>query len=478
MKLSKERDNKYKKLIKNILLLFTGNFVSKILSFLMVPFYTSMLSTSDYGISDLISTTVLLVLPFFSVLMDEAVMRFTLEETNDNKQVFTIAFFISTIGFIVALAISPIILLFSNLKKYYLYIILYYIVSWIYNIVFSYVKGMNKVALTTIAGIIHTFSFLGLNILFLAVLKIGITGYLLAISLSNGISIIYLVLKCKLYKNFISIKSLDYKMAKKMIRYSLPLIPDYISWWFNNASDRYILAFFSTTSAVGIYSVAYKIPSILSSLTSIFSSAWKISSVDDFGSEQSIKFYNSIYKTYISTLFICASFLIMFTRILARLLFSKGFYKAWEITPILIFAFIYSALAQYIASIFNASKKTNKVFFASTLGAIINILLNFLLIPFFSGIGAAIATTAGYITILVINMINTQKILKIDLNLKNIITQSILLIIEIVGIMLNIKMGSIISLICLMFILIYNKENLILLYKTGVSKVLKKGEKL
>ena len=168
----------------------------------------------------------------------------------------------------------------------------------------------------------------------------------------------------------------------------------------------------------------------------------------------------------------------MFTRILARLLFSKGFYKAWEITPILIFAFIYSALAQYIASIFNASKKTNKVFFASTLGAIINILLNFLLIPFFSGIGAAIATTAGYITILVINMINTQKILKIDLNLKNIITQSILLIIEIVGIMLNIKMGSIISLICLMFILIYNKENLILLYKTGVSKVLKKGEKL
>ena len=115
MKLSKERDNKYKKLIKNILLLFTGNFVSKILSFLMVPFYTSMLSTSDYGISDLISTTVLLVLPFFSVLMDEAVMRFTLEETNDNKQVFTIAFFISTIGFILALAISPIILLFSNL---------------------------------------------------------------------------------------------------------------------------------------------------------------------------------------------------------------------------------------------------------------------------------------------------------------------------------------------------------------------------
>ena len=90
--MSNKRANKYKRLIKNILLLFTGNFVSKVLSFLMVPFYTSILTTSDYGVSDLITTTVLLVLPFFSLLMDEAVMRFTLDEGSEKKQVFTIAF--------------------------------------------------------------------------------------------------------------------------------------------------------------------------------------------------------------------------------------------------------------------------------------------------------------------------------------------------------------------------------------------------
>lgn len=103
--MKKEKNNRYRRLLKNILLLFTGNFVSKVLSFLMVPFYTAILTTSDYGIADLITTTVLLVLPFFSVLMDEAVMRFTLDEDSNKQQVFTIAFVVSGIGFVIALCI-------------------------------------------------------------------------------------------------------------------------------------------------------------------------------------------------------------------------------------------------------------------------------------------------------------------------------------------------------------------------------------
>ena len=113
--MGKQKTNRYKRLIKNILLLLTGNFVAKILSFFMVPFYTSILTTSDYGVSDLITTTVLLVLPFFSVLMDESVMRFTLDETYDRKQVFTISFFVSGCGFLLLRLIPTYFFYFSNL---------------------------------------------------------------------------------------------------------------------------------------------------------------------------------------------------------------------------------------------------------------------------------------------------------------------------------------------------------------------------
>lgn len=407
-------DSKNIRLIKNIFLLFTGNFVAKVLSFLMVPFYTAYLTTSEYGISDLISTTVLLVLPAFSLLMDEAIMRFALDKGSDKQQVFSIATILSSAGFIAVLVLSPILLLFDSLRDYYWFVLLYYVSLWLYNIFSNYVKGLDKLGITTTAGIIHTFGFLGLNILFLAVFKIGIIGYLLAIDISNIIAAIFLFFYCKLYKQFISIKKLDLKLAKEMVRYSLPIIPDYISWWFVNCSDRYMLTGLIGTSVTGIYSVAYKIPTILSSLSSIFASAWKISSVDEFGTEESIRFYNKIFLTYSALLFSASAVLIVATRPLARILFTNDFYQAWEITPVLIVAYVLSALAIFVSSIFTASKQTKRLFYAPVIGAIINITLNFVLIPYWGGMGAACATCVGYFVILSINMYNTYKILPMN----------------------------------------------------------------
>lgn len=462
---------RYKRLLKNFALLFTGNFVSKVLSFFMVPFYTSILTTSDYGVADLITTTVLLVLPFFSLLMDESVMRFTLDQTIDRKQVFTIAFTVSAVGFLVVICISPVVLLFQSLRPYYWFIVLYYVVSWIYNIVVSYVRGMDKLTLTTTAGLIHTFVYLSLNILFLAVLKIGVYGYLLAMNLSNLAALIFLVVVCKLYKNFISPRKIDPKLVKDMIKYSLPMIPNYISWWFNNCSDRYMVSFFCGTAITGIYSVAYKIPTILSSMTSIFSSAWKISSVDDFGSQESVDFYNKIYSFYSGILVIGASGLILLTKLLATMLFAKDFFGAWRITPILVIAYTLSALAQFIESIFNASKKTKNLFFASLSGAAVNIGLNLILIPRLGGAGAAIATAFGYSVIWIIDMFNTRKLLRMDFNLRRLLPGYIVLIIEIYAILQGGLLGYTIAGICVLTVCLLNAKEFIDITRMLYTKV-------
>lgn len=473
--MAEQKGNRYKRLIKNILLLFTGNFVSKVLSFLMVPFYTSILTTSDYGISDLISTTVLLVLPFFSLLMDEAVMRFTLDQTTDRKQVFTIAFTVSSFGFVAVMCISPVILLFDRLRSYYWFIVLYYVVSWIYNIVVNYVRGLDKLSITTTAGLIHTFVYLSLNILFLAVLKIGVFGYLLAIDLSNLAAAVFLILYCKLYKNFISPRKIDWKLAKEMVVYSLPMIPNYISWWFNTCSDRYMVSFFCGTSVTGIYSVAYKIPTILSSVTTIFSSAWKISSVDSFGSKESVNFYNRVYRLYSGFLVMGAAGLILLTKLLATILFAKDFLIAWRITPILVVAYTLSALAQFIESIFNASKQTKTLFFASLTGAVVNVILNFALIPQYAGTGAAIATVIGYMTIWIIDMRNTRKLLKMNFNLQRLIPSYTCLLIEILVVLQDNLLGYMIAGICVIAVCIFNIKEFIQLLGILLGKVKARG---
>lgn len=456
--MSKMKLYKYKKLIKNFSMAFIGNFVSKILSFIMVPFYTSILTTSDYGTADLISNIVFLVLPVFTLLMEEAVMRFALDEATNSKEVFSIALKVSTAGFVFALVISPIILLFKNIRPYYWAIILYYIVSWLFNILSNYAKGLDKFNITTISGIIHTFAFLALNVYFLAFLKIGIIGYLLAIIVSNFVSIIYMFFSLKVWKNQFFFKRIDKLLAKKMIKYSLPMIPNYIMWWINNASDRIIISVFCGTAINGVYSVAYKIPSLLSSVTSIFESAWRVSSVDDFGSEESIKFYNNIYAFYNGALLIGASFFVLITKLIAKILFAKEFFEAWKITPILILAYVFSALAQYLNSIFSASKQTKKIVNSSFAGAVVNILLNLLLIPHFAGIGAAIATLTGYIIIWVINMKNTRSILKMNLNLPIILISTLFIIIQIVLIELDSLKYYIFALLCLIVVIVLNRK--------------------
>ena len=466
--------NKYKRLAKNILLLLLGNFVTKILSFLMVPFYTSILSTSDYGTADLISTTVLLTLPIFSLLMDEAIMRFALDSSQDKKVVFKTAMVISTVGFLIALCISPVILLFEVLRPYYIFVILYYVSLWLYNLFSNYVKGLDKINITTTAGIIHTFFYLGINIIGLAVLKWGVYGYLLAIDLSNLIAAAYLFFYCKLYKNLNEFKKFDFKLAKEMIKYSAPMIPDYISWWVNNAADRYILALFCGTSVTGIYSVAGKIPTILNSLTSIFSSAWKISAVDNFGSKESIAFYNRVYRVYNGFLVMSAAALIFVTKFLASILYSKDFFIAWKITPILILAYIFSAQAIFLGSIFTSAKKTNSMFLASTAGAIVNLILNFLLVFRFGGMGTAIGTAVGYFVIFMTNVKLTRKIIKIDLKLGKSFVCYSFLILEILAVISDNPKFILFSLICVIVIVLMNIKEFFELLKELLKVLLSK----
>ena len=459
------------RLLKNIALMFAGNFVTKILSFIMVPVYTSLLSTADYGVADLISTTVLLVLPIFSLLMEEATLRFALDTAIDNKQVFTIGVTISTFGFIAALLVSPVILFFESLRPYYVFVILYYISLWLHNIFSYYVRGLDKVAICTVASIIHTVVFLAINIIGLVVLRWGVYAYLLAIDVSNLIAAAFLFIYCKLYKNIIRVRNIDWKLAKEMIKFSVPMLPDYISWWLNNGLDRYMISFFCNNSVLGLYSVAHKIPTILSSLTSIFSSAWRISSVDDFGSQKSIEFYSGIYRLYSGFLIITSSVLIFVVKPIAKFLFAKDFFIAWKITPILILAQIFSALAIFIGSIFTASKKTQKLFIAPLIGAAVNLCLNLLFIPKFEAIGAAWATTIGYMAIWIIQMINTSRVLKIDLNLKVLVPSLLLIVAQIFIVTKDTLTAMVFAGICAVIVLAINSQVLLQLTKIIIDRI-------
>ncbi|NLJ70775.1 MAG: oligosaccharide flippase family protein [Clostridiaceae bacterium] len=421
----------YRKLGKNMAFITLGNFASKLLSFFMMPLYTAVLTTTEYGIADLMTTTINLLAPFFTLIISEAVMRFALDDNKDSKQVFAIGMTITICGFGIMLVFSPILLLSKNLARYYWFFILYYLMTTIHTLVSQFVKGIEKVDVYSISGVVQTIALIGLNVFFLLGLKIGIIGYLLSLILSNVIAIVFLFIRGKLWKYCISLLKIDRKLLKEMLQYSIPMIPNSLSWWVSNSSDKYMLTLFLGVAVTGVYSVSQRIPSMFAIISTIFIGAWQISAVDDFGSEKSRLFYSNIYKIYSSLNILMVSGFICLSKVLARFLFLNDFFDGWRFVPVLLFAFLFQAMAGYLGTIYTSSKKTKMLFISTVSAAITNIALNALLIPIFNAQGAAIATLLSYLLIWLIRLIDTKKILKLDISFGSDILSYILISIQI-----------------------------------------------
>lgn len=424
-------NNKYLYLVKNIGIFTISNFATKFLTFLIVPFYTYYLSTEQYATIDLINTTVSLFLPIFTICISDSLLRFTISNISDSEQIYSISVNITIIGGISLIILSPILKYFNFLENYVNQFIVIFILNSFLNIFSNYARAVNKIKCVMVGSIINTLTLLTLNVFFIGFFKLGTNGYLAAMIISLFVTNLVYVYTVKPPKiKFIPYKKLfKEKMSKKMLKYSLPLIPNSIFWWINSALDRYCLNILIDLSSVGIYSVANKIPSILSVFISIFSQAWNLSAFKEYD-DKDYNFFNKVFKLFLSSMVILSTLLILFTKVLATILFQKEFFIAWKIVPILIITFFINSLNVYLGSLYTASKETKGLFTTTFIGAICNMILNFLFITFFGITGAAIATCTSNLVVFLFRYIFTKKKFNLKINIAFISISIILLSIQ------------------------------------------------
>lgn len=409
--------SKYSYLLKNIGLMTISNFSSKILSFLLVPLYTSALSTEEYGTYDLYATTAFLLIPILSGCITDAVLRFTLDEDANRGAVFTIGvkYYIRSCLVMGILVIAN--SLFGLLPIFNEYPILYfayYCASPLYDLLSQFARGQDRLFDVAVAGIICSAATVSLNLMLLVVFPLGLTGYFAANIIAPCVSAIYLAVRMRVWK-FIELGSSG-SLKSHMLKYGRPLVFNQISWWINNVSDRYIVTMICGASANGIYSVANKIPSILSTFQTIFDQAWTLSVVKEIQNKESNAFIVDIYNKYNSLMVIICSLLIMFNKVIARLLFANDFFTAWRYAPFLVLAAVFGSLSGLLGGIFTATKKTSIIAKTTAVGAVINILLSLCLVNMAGPLGAAIATLASYITVWAIRLGTAMKQINMKIN--------------------------------------------------------------
>lgn len=462
--------NKYKKLITNTAVLALGTLGSKLLVFLLLPLYTSLLSSSEYSVADIVSQTANLLIPLVSLGMYEAVFRFAMDKDERAESVLATGMYVTLAGSLLFALLLPFLWDLEYFDGYFPLVFLYVVCASIHYLVSRYTRAIGYNTLFAVQGIMSTAVNIALNIIFLIGFDMGVTGYVLSVILSDLSVSLFLFIKLSLFRE-LSPKNFSRRLLREMLRYSVPLIPTSVFWWVTNVADRYVIRAVLGDSVNGLYAVAFKIPTILLLLSSVFTEAWQFSAVvEKDGSEKKehAEFFGVVFNSFQGMLFMSAAVLIAASKIFARVLFASSYFEAWRFMPLLIMATVYSSLVTFMGSVYLVDKKSMLSFVTALVGAVTNVVLNLILIGNYGANGAAFATLVCYVVVYIIRAVTSKRLLPFDLHSFKVAANTLILGAESYLLITENSLATVISCVAIVAVFALNARPII----GGVGKVI------
>ena len=468
--------NKKKDLVKNTFIIFFGKVCTQLISFLLLPLYTSYLATKDYGIVDLITTYVTLLVPLITLELEMSVFRYLVDnrgKDREMKKVMTNNFLMLGTGLLNFSILYIIVTCFWHFQFRWLILIDIIICTFSGNML-QVVRGFGRTLdfsiSCTITGVVTIIS----NIILIAVFRMGAMGMIISMALANGLGALYIFFRLKLYKYYdYSLK--DVSLIKEMNKYSIPLIPNGVSWWIVNVSDRTIISWVLGASFNGLYAVSNKFPNILSSLLGVFNLSWSESATLHINSPDRDEFFSSVTNT-ITKLFTCLGVgMIACMPFLFPILINNKYSDAYLQIPILVLGAVFNVVLCLYSAIYIAKKKNKEVATTSVIGAILNILINVVLIKKIGLYAASISTALSYLAMTLYRHFDLKKYITIKFE-KGLLTKTI--IIFTFAIICYYYNHLVLNIICLVIVVIYsiilNKDFLLsgeklILNKLGIN---------
>ena len=426
--------NREKQLLKNTAILALGKICTQFVSFFLLPLYTSYLSTREYGIVDLLNNYISLLIPIFFFQMEQALFRFLIDvRKNETKRNETVTTAILTVTFQVLIFIIFYVA-FSNLfTSEYKYFMLTNVIFTMYSsLLLQMCRGLGDNVTYSLGSLISGVSTIILNVFFITILRMGAYGMLTATLISNILCILFVAWKEKLFK-IVKFKNYNNSLRKKLWKYSIPLIPNQLSWWIVNVSDRSLITFFIDIGANGIYSAANKFSTICVTFFNFFNMTWSESASMHIKDDDKNTFFSGILN-YSLKIFsgICFIIIGLMPFIFKYLITGEGYAAAYYQIPILMIAMIFNIMVSLFGSIYVALKKSNEIAKTSIFAAIINIVINAIFIKKIGLYAASISTLIAYLSMAIYRYFDIQKYVKVKIEKTTIIYIVLMMIISIV----------------------------------------------
>ena len=423
-------NNRGKSLVKNTIIITIGTICTKMITFLLLPLYTNILNTEEYGIVDLLTTLISLLLPIITFQIEQAVFRELIEVRDSKKSKKTIissgfftVVFQSGIYLLCFLSISPIIQ-----NDYKIFLITNVIANIILSLFLQILRGLGDNKKYAIVSFLDAFFIIVCNIIFLLFFRLRVTGMLLGNLIGHIICIIIIIISSKMYQ-YISFKFFNKNIVKKLLMYSLPLVPNAISWWIFSSSDRVIVSMFLGLSMNGILSAASKFSGIYINVYNIFNMSWTESIALHINDEDISDYFNKMFLSIFKLFFSFCLIFISIMPFLYKVMVNKEYIYGLDIVPILLVGSLFNVIIGLISVIYVAKKNTKAIASTSIISAVLNIVIHLSLIGAIGIYAAAISTAAAYFIMCIYRLYDIdKKYIKIHIEKKILLVMTVSLI--------------------------------------------------
>ncbi|MCI8977705.1 MAG: oligosaccharide flippase family protein [Lachnospiraceae bacterium] len=403
---------------RNTLLLTMATIINKGLQFLGIPFFSHWLTVGEYGQFDLLCTYISLLIPIISLSTHEAVFRFNLEENNKNKRKANITncFVIYSINLCIFLIAS--LFIFNRLPLTVYVCFIFYLVTELHSTYLKgYLRSIKRIDIYSFSMVLTTILMILLVTVFVWIFKWGLAGILLGYAIGTLMGNILLCIWGK-WASMLCFRKCSISNMWALVRYALPLIPNDISWWVMNASDRQIINVFIGDVANGVYAIAHKIPALCQVIFNMFSISWQQEIVTRIDSPDANKLINEVFNTFLKVLLAVGGGLMAGSFVLYYFIFDLKYFEAIYYSPILLTSAVLIAVSQFLGGVQIALKKTFHNGISTVIGAACNVWIHMLLISGLGLFAASISTLVSNIVIVILRFFLLRNKIRIQIEKK------------------------------------------------------------
>ncbi|MCM1125567.1 MAG: oligosaccharide flippase family protein [Lachnospiraceae bacterium] len=411
--------SRQKDLMKNTAILTFGKICTQCVSFFLLPLYTAILDTYDYGTFDLIITYCTLLLPIVSGQLDQGIFRFLIECRDDEKKQINLFSSVFAAEIILSLLYASVLGVFSIVGnfKYGIFMMLYVVLHIFMALLMQFARGLGNDKIYAMASFISASMTVFFNVITLVIMEMKLKGLFVANITAQAATIIYLCVVVKPW-NYLKIKCVNIKTLKSLAKYSVPLIPNELSWWVVNVSDRTIVSYILGVSVNGIYTVANKFSNMFISFYNVFNLSWTETVALHYYDYDRNDFLSKTMEVMFN-MFSCACFIgVSSMPFIFPIMVDERYSAAYNQIIILFYAMLLRIVVGLYSAIYVAVKDTKKIAYTSAMAAMVNIIVNLLLIHRMELYAASISSMAAFGAMAIIRVIDIKRKVNIGISRK------------------------------------------------------------